>query len=214
MNSILIGHTDDGAPVTWDTDTVPHMLIVGPAGAGKTVLVNSLAASCEAEGWGSAQTSRSMELSEVERMLDSVHLEMFERLDSTTADRWPPILLVIDETIERLQTADAELRQRCRSRIEDIAATGRAAGIHLVITVNRATADVLPSTPRDNLTARVALGGLPPVAAQIMFGSTAVAGPRPRGAAAVQARTAGDVQCPVNIAARRGSQSVPATESI
>jgi DNA segregation ATPase FtsK/SpoIIIE-like protein len=91
-----------------------------------------------------------------------------------------PVLLVVDEAPDLLllrrtpveREAD-ELRSQAASLVSEVAAKGRAAAVHLVLSVQRPTVDVLGQLGgflRANLAGRVLLGRANPESLEAMFG--------------------------------------------
>lgn len=48
---VPLGLGDGGAVVSWQPEVMPHLLVVGPTGSGKTIFLNNLIISCAARGW-------------------------------------------------------------------------------------------------------------------------------------------------------------------
>lgn len=174
------------------------MLIAGRAGSGKTILCSSLAEQADKKArWAVVRTSRDTSLDDVHQVLEDAVSEMQRRLDVLAAhDAQPqdqePVLVVIDEVADRLDVTGEG--KASRNRIAEIARMGRAVRYHLVLSVQRPGADVAPAGARDNLGARVALGGLTPEGAHMMFGDAQFAGATPAGAGVARTRRADSVQ--------------------
>lgn len=48
---IPLGLGDGGTLVSWQPEVMPHLLVVGPTGSGKTIFLNNLVIACAARGW-------------------------------------------------------------------------------------------------------------------------------------------------------------------
>ena len=70
-------------------------------------------------------------------------------------NRIPYVLIVLDEYADL--TNDPASKKEIESRLKRIAQKGRAAGIHIILTTQYPTAEVISSNIRSNLPAQIAL---------------------------------------------------------
>lgn len=69
--------------------------------------------------------------------------------------RLPWLVVVIDEFADLILSLSKREREGFEKQVNRLAATGRAAGIHLVIATQRPTTDIITGTIKANITARV-----------------------------------------------------------
>lgn len=69
--------------------------------------------------------------------------------------RLPWIVVVVDEFADLILSLNKRDRDEFEKQINRLAATGRAAGIHLIIATQRPTTDVITGTIKANITARI-----------------------------------------------------------
>lgn len=122
----------------------------------------------------------SVEMERRYRLMEEAEVIQFRDLPA------PPkaTLVYIDESVEAFRAApvrdeadeaDNFLRTECVRMLEGIARLGRAAGIHLVLTAQRADHDVLTADLRSNLGVRIAVGKHNAHASELALGTEAAA---------------------------------------
>jgi hypothetical protein len=179
MTKIRVGQTKHGDPVTWDTTSSAHLLISGSTGVGKTSLTTTLTSAASANGW-EIHTGGA---GDVGSTIRRVHDELRRRLDGCDLTG-PPILVVLQDVTRLYDLPHDQLTLSKHASLEHrammarIAATGRSAQIHLVMTARRPCGDLLGRDLKGSPTARVAIGNLSPQAAYLLFGDVHLAGTR------------------------------------
>ena len=178
-----------GGIIEWDFDQYPHALIVGPTGTGKSTFMRNLlvqfpkswtikvADGKQVEFWALADYGFDVaaDVDGFRRMVDEAHNEVETRFRRLKAERknnyveigLEPYFLVVDEAIYLLEALsskkDKETRISERERIlgllRDISLRGRAAGVQLIMIFQRPDSSFMPTVIRDNLMAKVCLGG-------------------------------------------------------
>lgn len=185
---IHLGTDPHGNNVELALATAPHMLVAGMTGSGKSVFLNSVIHDLITRYTPREVRLLLIDPKRVElsQFTDSAHMlarpavRLPESLDTLSwlqhqmderftelekmglrdlaaiepASRWPRIVLVIDE-LANLMLAD---RGMVEERLADIAAMGRAVGIHLILATQRPSADVITGLIRANVPTRVAFG--------------------------------------------------------
>jgi hypothetical protein len=193
----------ESEPAVWDLSSRPHGLIVGETGAGKSYLARLLIeqASGQADVWiadgkggddfgRSTASSLALGPAETLELLDRVADEAAVRTSrARDVDRGElgerPLLCVVDE-LAALQLrhrgedakASRERRDRLQGSLGEIALTGRSAGIHLLVLLQRPDTDSLPGQIRDQLGLRITLGWMSNDGYRMVFGISSIEPPR------------------------------------
>jgi len=179
----MLGTDLNNEPLGVDLADMPHMLIAGASGSGKSVLLNSIISSMlfnifPHECQFVMIDPKRVELSVYENLphlampivkdhMDAVRslkdLCMFmDRRYEFMAQRGarkaseiglPSLVVVIDELADLMLTSRFEAEES----IVRLAQLGRAAGIHLIIATQRPTANVITGLIKSNITCRIAL---------------------------------------------------------
>ena len=190
--SIGLGRKVDGEPVTADLTSMPHLLIAGATGSGKSVCVNAIIACLllqntpeelqfimvdpkrvELAGYNGIPHLVSPVVVDLERIvgvLKWVQREMDDRyrrfanvgarnivdynenkLPTDTA-KLPYLVVIVDELADLMMLAPDET-ERLIARLAQMA---RATGIHLIISTQRPSVDVVTGLIKANFPARIA----------------------------------------------------------
>ena len=181
--SAALGLDDAGQPVIIDIAKMPHMLIAGATGSGKSVALNTIICSML---YSAAPTMtqfvmidpKQVELSayaglphlaspiitsagEAVKTLQSVNAAMDarykamarKRTKSGTEAGFPRMVVVIDELADLMLTSKKAVEQS----IIRIAQLGRAAGIHLIIATQKPVVSVITGLIQGNIPCKLAL---------------------------------------------------------
>lgn len=183
--TVPLGVDQVGQLVSLNLEAAPHTLVAGATGAGKSasvlwpVVVRLLFAGQRvwlADPNGGAEFGVAEPF--VERfavdgpqavgLLEDLYEEMearFAWMREQGVRTWQPqfgprLWLVMDEVGAVLTAADREERKTLERWLATVAMKGRAAGVHLVLGIQRPSSDVFPTTLRSNVPTRV-VGALP-----------------------------------------------------
>ena len=187
---IALGLAVDGTPVAADLTAMPHLLIAGTTGSGKSVCVNAIIACLllsntpddlqfimvdpkrvELTGYNGIPHLVAPVVVELERIvgvLQWVQREMDERYlkfaaitarniedynkRSARAAQMPYYVVVVDELADLMMLAPDET-ERLLARLAQMA---RATGIHLIISTQRPSVDIITGLIKANFPARIA----------------------------------------------------------
>ncbi len=188
---LALGLAVDGTPVAADLTAMPHLLIAGTTGSGKSVCVNSIIASLLLQntpedlqfimvdpkrveltsynGIPHLVAPVVVELERIVGVLQWVQREMEERyrkfasiaarniLDynrkvGDSGDKMPYYVVVVDELADLMMLAPDET-ERLLARLAQMA---RATGIHLIISTQRPSVDIITGLIKANFPARIA----------------------------------------------------------
>ena len=185
---LAVGQDTGGNPVVMDLTVLPHVLIAGATGSGKSVCINSIVASLlltrppdqlrilmvdpkrveltPFNGIPHLITPVIVETDEVITALRALMREMLRRykqMEDTGArnitsynakarDRIPYLVLIVDELADLMITGGFEVEQN----LIRLAQLGRATGIHLMLSTQRPSVNVVTGLLKANIVARVA----------------------------------------------------------
>lgn len=178
-----------GGKVNWGFDESPHMLLVGQTGTGKSTFLRSLLVQFRKDWILKIVDGKYVEFTFLEDLgysvavskeeflqyVDKAQSEVDERFKLMKAKRknnyrqlnMKPYFLLCDEFIFLVESLDAKKgkgekeseRERLYRKLIDIALRGRAAGVFLILILQRPDASFIPTVIRDNLACKVVLGG-------------------------------------------------------
>jgi S-DNA-T family DNA segregation ATPase FtsK/SpoIIIE len=183
-----LGRDVSGHPIVTDLAKMPHLLIAGATGSGKSVAVNSFLISLLFRGSPSevkfilvdpkrvelnlynglphlltgvitdhqkAVNALKWAVAEMDRrykLLSEVHKRNIGEYNSSSSNRLPYIVVVVDELADLMSVAQNEVE----ATIVRLAQMARAVGIHLVLATQRPSVDVITGLIKANITARMA----------------------------------------------------------
>ena len=185
---IALGKDVSGQPISTDLEKMPHLLIAGTTGAGKSVCVNSILACLlldndpsdlklllidpkrvELTGYNGIPHLLAPVVVDIERVLgvlrwvttemDNRYLRFnkmgvrnIQEFNNRGEDKMPFIVVVIDELADLMMLAQYET-EKVLTRLAQMA---RATGIHLIISTQRPSANVVTGNIKANFSARIA----------------------------------------------------------
>lgn len=191
----LVGKTADGRLITTDLADLPHLLVAGSTGSGKTIFLYSLLLSLIHHH----SPNELLMLLIDPKQTDFVYFDDLPHLlggkvvtDPNDSIKWldhlatdmldhrsqqlrnarcrdihdynarhatsliAPIVVVIDEYADLVQVLNKSVRQDFEQRLVRLAQRARNVGIHLVIATQRPSADIVTTSLKTNLPARIA----------------------------------------------------------
>lgn len=167
---LYLGETPAGDPVVGDLADMPHLLVAGTTGSGKTAFLQACIGhllyqtsarlvlvdpkGTEFTSWqGLPQVGRiRTESGEAAEVLDELVDVMEARYRSGEPLRDGRIVLVVDELADLLSSN----RKAVESSLVRLAQKGRAAGIHLIVATQRPSVDVISGVIKANFPCRLA----------------------------------------------------------
>lgn len=187
--TVALGLDVSGSPVVADISRMPHILIAGTTGSGKSVLINSFIASflfrttpnevklilidpkrVELTGYNGIPHLLTPVIVEVDKILSALKWAISEmdrryKLFSEVGVRnitgynelsgfqaLPYIVIIIDELADLMAYAPVEVEDT----IARLAQMARATGIHLVVSTQRPSVDVITGLIKANIPCRIA----------------------------------------------------------
>lgn len=178
-----IGFDTSNKPVILDIPSLPHMLIAGATGSGKSVALNTLLNTLlfratpnrlrllmvdtkkvelsAYEGlphlYAPIATDKTAAVSLINELVKLMRerQEMLHKQGFTHIDQtnYPHIFLVVDELADLILTAKEEVE----TALVTLAQLGRNAGIHLILATQRPTVNVVTGLLKANISCRIAL---------------------------------------------------------
>lgn len=178
--SIVFGVDDNNEILTYSFDKMPHLLVAGATGSGKSVFLNNLILNICHFGGDTGLVLIDPKQVEFTQFEMSSHLacpiitdtqkaiNVLNNLCDTMDERYtelrnlglkdnskkifPKIVVVIDELADLMLTSKAEVE----TPIVRLAQKGRACGIHLVLATQRPTVNVITGLIKANIPCRIA----------------------------------------------------------
>ncbi len=139
-----------GDPVVADLEKMPHLLVAGSTGSGKSVAINAMVLSLLYKS-----TPESVRLIMVDpKMLE---LSVYEGMEGDgeeqgpELERLPRIVVVIDELADLMMVVGKKLE----TLIARLTQKARAAGLHLIVATQRPSVDVITGLIKANIPARI-----------------------------------------------------------
>ena len=206
-DSVLVVGESDLAQVSFDLNSVPHVLSAGETGSGKSVqlrcmLMQMLRKGCQAymidfkggvefglayEQYGEVIMDRARALEVLEHLVqeNEERLKLFRSLrvknlpeyNRKTGSNLCRIILAIDEIGEMLDSKGASKEDKAiyaqlEGALSSIARLGRAAGINMLLGVQRPDANVLTGQIKNNVPVRLSGRFADDSASKIVLGTT------------------------------------------
>jgi len=192
--AVAIGKNISDEIVIGDLGTMPHLLIAGSTGSGKSVCINTLLTSLVFRADpadvklllvdmklvelgmynGIPHMLIPRSIGEVQHAINALkwmqdemrrrykvlqshglkHISQYQALPSYTSgqiERMPYIIMVIDEAADLIYTGKREVEDA----VKQLAALGRASGIHLILATQRPSVDVITAVIKANMPVRI-----------------------------------------------------------
>lgn len=208
--SFILGQDIIGVPVFLDILTMPHLLVAGSTGTGKSACLNTLLISLlyryspeqlrlilvdpkQVEFSVYAGMPHLMfneiifEQSKALAMLDWANREMADRYKilrerscrnigeynnkiGPDEKKMPFIVIIIDEFAQLIMSAGD--KKNLENKVGTLAQLARAAGIHLIFSTQRPSADILDGTIKNNFTSKICFKTSNGVSSSVVLGET------------------------------------------
>lgn len=185
--------------VWWEYDKLPHMLITGGTGSGKTVFIDTLIlALVQTDAVLYILDPKNADLADLAEVMDNVYYKKEEMLGCVeqfyedmmmrseemkkmdgykTGENYaylglPAHFLIFDEYVAFVEMLGAREREDLLSKLKKIVMLGRQAGFFLILACQRPDAKYLGDGIRDQFNFRVALGKVSELGYSMIFGET------------------------------------------
>jgi len=185
--------------VTWEFDEMPHMLITGGTGGGKTYYIYALIALLGTIGrvhigdpkrsdlthlkkFDAFQNVVASENEEILKMLETA-VELMEKRFKYMGEHkkqkmgtnyryydMPPEFFIVDEWGALVSVLSHKQEMELYEKISPLVLKARQAGVFIIIATQKAGTDVIRSMIRDNLMCKVSLGVLSATGYEMTFG--------------------------------------------
>lgn len=181
----------------WDYINCPHSLIVGDTGSGKTYFLEQISLeilammgnlyiidpknsdlSIMCDSVDSKFVSCSTTSSDILKCLINLENEMNSRFDvirrdglNNFSDEYMPLFLIFDEYAAFVSLGGNEVKD-AQNILKRLVLKGRQAGIFVIVAMQKADATVLPTSIRDQLSLKIALGNVSTQGYIQIFGSS------------------------------------------
>lgn len=185
--------------IWWEYDKLPHMLITGGTGSGKTVFIDTLIlALVQTDAVLYILDPKNADLADLAEVMDNVYRtkeDMLECVDCFYEDMMlrseemkkmdgyktgenyaylglPAHFLIFDEYVAFVEMLGVREREELLSKLKKIVMLGRQAGFFLILACQRPDAKYLGDGIRDQFNFRVALGRVSELGYSMIFGET------------------------------------------
>lgn len=185
--------------IWWEYDKLPHMLITGGTGSGKTVFIDTLIlALVQTDAVLYILDPKNADLADLAEVMDNVYHtkeDMLECVDCFYEDMMlrseemkkmdgyktgenyaylglPAHFLIFDEYVAFVEMLGVREREELLSKLKKIVMLGRQAGFFLILACQRPDAKYLGDGIRDQFNFRVALGRVSELGYSMIFGET------------------------------------------
>ena len=192
--AVAIGKNVNDEVIIGDIGSMPHLLIAGSTGSGKSVCINTILTSLiyrahpddvklllvdmklvelgmyngiphmliprsigevqqaiHALKWMQDEMRRRYKILQANGLKHISQYQSLPNYQSGTMERMPYILMVIDEAADLIYTGKREVEDA----VKQLAALGRASGIHLILATQRPSVDVITAVIKANLPVRM-----------------------------------------------------------
>ena len=200
---VALGEDTAGAPIVADLTDLPHLLIAGATGSGKSVSINSIVASLlltnrpdklrmlmvdpkrveltPFNGIPHLVAPVIVDTDQVLVVLRAIQNEMLRRYklmeargvrniegyNKKSGDHMPFLVIIIDELADLMMVAAYEAEQS----LVRLAQLGRATGIHLILSTQRPSVNVVTGLLKANIPARIAFAVASQVDSRVILDS-------------------------------------------
>lgn len=175
---LAIGRDENGRPLWLDLAAAPNILLAGCTKQGKSVAMNAMIASlmllkgqeevkfifidpkrAELAVWaGTAGSRYAGGESEANAELDRLTVELDSRLSGLAGDsrrKYPKIVVFVDEYADLMDYYYKGKKTAAFKNIIGLSKAGNAVGIHMVISTNRVSGDVITKEIKENFPVRM-----------------------------------------------------------
>lgn len=165
-----------------------HGVVSGTTGSGKTMLIEYLIANAKNSGWDIrildpkqsdlakiSDTEQIAVADEKEEMLALLHdsvkeMQVIQRqYKENTEIKLTPHLIVVDELAALKEMLDHKGQQQLMQDLKQLALLGRQAKFHLIVGVQQANANNIPTEIREQMGIKILLGNSTPSARKFLF---------------------------------------------
>ena len=177
---------DQNHIIDWDQEY--HGVVSGTTGSGKTMLIEYLIANAKKNGWDIVildpkqsdlakikNTKQIIVADQKDQMLKVLHdtvkemQEVQRRYKENTNIQLVPHLVVVDELAALKSMLDRKEQQQLLNDLKQLALLGRQAKFHLLVGVQQANANNIPTEIREQLGIKILLGNSTPSARKFLF---------------------------------------------
>lgn len=224
MYDMFVGVDDNGNPVTINIDDMPHILVAGTTGSGKSVAINTLICSLLRNSnslridFVMIDTKRvelslyreltedlcqvATDFNEAIQLLDGVcdHIDLvYKFMEEKKLKKSPPEFGKKVVVIEELNDLMIVSKKAVEKYIVKIAQLGRACGVHLIIATQRPAVETVTGAIKANIGCRLALQTTSSVDSRNILGHKGAESLRGKGDGLLKLPTTADeihIQCP------------------
>lgn len=185
--------------VVWEINKIPHALIVGVTGGGKTFFLNALIRAfllmkailyiCDPKNSALADYAKILphvrteqegiqeNLAECVEIMEQRYRNMkgnpvYIPGQDFTHYEMEPVVLILDEYTAYAATLDRKEKEKFKANLTQIVLKGREAGVFVILATQRPDASYLDGNIRDQLGLRVSLGKMSEEGYRMTFGNT------------------------------------------